>query len=57
MIMAHQTGHAIARDGSLLRVDIMSGHWVASRYTGNLVMTDRVVGADEFVHQQVARWW
>jgi hypothetical protein len=56
MIMAHQTGHTIARDGSLLRVDIMSGRWVATRYTPNLVMTHRVVGAEELVHQQVTRW-
>jgi len=56
MITAHRTGHTIARDGSLLRVDIMSGQWVATRYTPNLVMTNRVVGADELVHQQVARW-
>jgi hypothetical protein len=57
MIMPHQTGHAIARDGAVLRVDVMSGRWVATRYTGNLVMTHRSVGTDEFVHHQVARWW
>ena len=56
MITPHRTGHTVARDGSLLRVDIMSGKWVATRYTPNLVMTHRVAGADELVHQQVARW-
>jgi len=56
MIMPHHTGHAFARDGSLLRVDVMAGRWVATRYTPNLVVTHRVVGTDELVHQQVVRW-
>jgi hypothetical protein len=56
MIMPHQTGHVIARDGSLLRVDVMAGAWVATRYAPNLVITQRVVGTEESVHTQVARW-
>lgn len=56
MIMPHQTGHASARDGSLLRVDVMAGRWVATRYTPNLAITQRVVGSEESVHQQVVRW-
>jgi hypothetical protein len=56
MIMPRQTGHAIARDGSLLRVDVMAGKWVATRYAPNLVITERVVGSAESVHYQIARW-
>ena len=39
MVMPHATGHVIARDGCLLRVDVMAGRWVAGRYTPNLVVT------------------
>jgi hypothetical protein len=56
MIMPHATGHVIARDGCLLRVDVMAGQWVASRYTPNLVVTQRVVGTDDGVHRQIMRW-
>jgi hypothetical protein len=56
MIRPHQTGHITARDGSLLRVDVMSGSWVATRYAPNLVVTHRVVGTDESVHDQVRQW-
>jgi hypothetical protein len=56
MIMPHATGHVIARDGCLLRVDVMAGRWVASRYTPNLVVTQRVVGTDDAVHRQIMRW-
>jgi len=56
MMMPHQTGHVVAQDGSILRVDIMAGRWVATRYTPGLVITHRIVGTDESVHQQIARW-
>jgi hypothetical protein len=56
MIMPHVTGHVIARDGSLLRVDVMVGKWVATRYSPSLVVRQRVVGTDESVHRQIARW-
>jgi hypothetical protein len=56
MIGPRQTGHVIARDGSLLRVDVMAGSWVATRYTPNLAVRQRVVGTAESVHRQVARW-
>lgn len=55
-IMPHATGHVFARDGSLLRVDVMAGRWAATRYTPNLVVTARVFGTDESVHRQIARW-
>jgi hypothetical protein len=55
-IMPHATGHAFARDGSLLRVDVMAGRWVATRYTPDHVVTHRFAGTDESVHQQIARW-
>ena len=56
MIMPHSTGHVIARDGCLLRVDIMAGRWVASRFNPNLVITQQVLGSDEAVHRQVKQW-
>jgi hypothetical protein len=37
-------------------VDIMAGQGVATRYARNLAVTQRVVGNDELVHQQIARW-
>jgi hypothetical protein len=56
MIMPHSTGHVIARDGCLLRVDIMAGRWVASRFNPNLVITQQVLGSDEAVHRQITQW-
>jgi hypothetical protein len=56
MIRPHTTGHVIARDGHLLRVDVIAGRWVATRFSPRLVITHQVVGTDESVHQQVARW-
>jgi hypothetical protein len=56
MIMPHSTGHVIARDGCLLRVDIMAGRWVASRFNPNLVITHQVLGSDEAVHRQIKQW-
>ena len=54
-IRPQSTGHRFARDGPLLRVDVMAGRWVATRYTQNHLFTHRVVGTDELVHQQIAR--
>lgn len=45
MIMPHPTGHVTARDGCLLRVDLMAGRWVASRFNPNLVVTQEVRGS------------
>ena len=56
MIMPHSTGHVIARDGCLLRVDIMAGRWVASRFNPNLVITHEVRGSDDAVHRQIKQW-
>ena len=56
MIMPHATGHVIARDGCLLRADVMAGRWVASRYAPNLVVMQRFVGTDASVHRQIIRW-
>jgi hypothetical protein len=56
MIMPHSTGHVIARDGCLLRVDIMAGRWIASRFNANLVITQQVLGSDEAVHRQITQW-
>jgi hypothetical protein len=56
MIVPHATGHVVARDGCVLRADIMAGRWVASRFTPNLVITHEVVGSDVAVHRQIKRW-
>ena len=56
MIMSHATGHATARDGCLLRVDIISGRWVATRFAPKLVITQQVLGTDDAVHRQIKQW-
>jgi hypothetical protein len=56
MIMSHATGHAIARDGCLLRVDVISGGWVATRFAPNRVITQQVLGTDDAVHRQIKQW-
>jgi hypothetical protein len=56
MIALHTTGHAFAPDGHLLRVDMMAGRWVATRFAPNLVIKQEVFGSDEAVHQQISRW-
>jgi hypothetical protein len=56
MIMPHATGHVIARDGCLLRVDIMAGRWVASRFSTNLVVIQQVLGTDDAVRRQIKQW-
>ena len=57
MVMPHSTGHVFASDGCLLRVDIIAGQWVASRYGPNLVVKQRVVGTDDEVYRQIKQWW
>jgi hypothetical protein len=56
MIMRHGTGHVIARDGCLSRVDVMAGRWVASRYAPNLSVTQRIIVTDDAVHRQIVQW-
>lgn len=56
MIMSHATGHVIARDGCLLRVDVISGRWVATRFAPNRVITQQVLGTDDAVHRQIKQW-
>jgi hypothetical protein len=57
MIMPNATGHVLASDGRLLRVDVIAGQWVASRYGSNLVVTQRVIGTSDQVYRQIKRWW
>ena len=57
MIMPNATGHVVASDGRLLRVDVIAGRWVASRYPSNLVVTQRVEGTNDQVYRQIKRWW
>ena len=56
MIALHTTGHTWAPDGALLRGDMISGRWVATRYNERLVITAEFVGTDEMVHEQIIRW-
>jgi hypothetical protein len=57
MIAPHTTGHAWAKDGTLLRVDSERGiGWVATHYDLNLRVIRRVRGSDEEVHRAAARW-
>jgi hypothetical protein len=56
MIAPHDTGHALAPDDHLLRVDAMSGQWVASRSAPNLLLEQQIFGTEVSVHQQIARW-
>ncbi|AGB25699.1 hypothetical protein Mycsm_05510 [Mycobacterium sp. JS623] len=56
-IPLHATGHAWAKDSTLLRVDRERGiGWVATHYDGNLRVIQRVRGSDEEVHRATARW-
>jgi hypothetical protein len=57
MIMPQATGHVFASDGCLLRVDVMAGRWVGSRYASNLVVKQRVVGTNDEVYRQIKQWW
>lgn len=56
-IAPHVTGHARAKDGTLLRVDCERGiGWVATHYDLTLRVIQQVVGSDEEVHRIAARW-
>jgi hypothetical protein len=52
----HHTGHVVAQDGRLLRVDLSGRRWVATRYNPDLSVHDQVYGTDEQVHEVVERW-
>jgi hypothetical protein len=57
MITPHATGHRLAKDGTLLRVDCDRGiGWVATHYDLNLRVIQQVGGSDEEVHRAAARW-
>ena len=57
MIAPHATGHAWAKDNTLLRVDRDRGiGWVATHYDLRLRVIQQLRGSDEEVHRAVARW-
>jgi DMSO/TMAO reductase YedYZ molybdopterin-dependent catalytic subunit len=57
VIAPHATGHAWAKDSTLLRVDFERGiGWVATHYDLNLRVINEVRGSDEEVHRTAARW-
>ena len=56
-IAPHATGHARARDGTLLRVDCERDiGWVATLYDLSLRVIQQVTGSDEEVHRVAACW-
>jgi hypothetical protein len=56
-IAPHATGHAWAKDGTLLRVDCERGiGWVATHYDLSLHVIRQVIGSDGEVHRVAARW-
>ena len=57
MVLPHSTGHVFAGDGCLLRVDIIAGQWVGTRYGPNLVVKHRVIGTNDEVYRQIKQWW
>ena len=57
MIASHVTGHAWAKDGTLLRVDCERGvGWVATHYDPDLRVIQQVRGPDEEVRRVAAVW-
>lgn len=57
MVRPHATGHAWAKDGTLLRVDFEGGiSWVATHYDMHLRVIEEVRGSDSEVHGVAARW-
>jgi hypothetical protein len=55
-IQPHRTGHVVARDGRLLRVDVTRVGWVATRFNLDLTVHDMVFGTDEQTHALVEHW-
>jgi hypothetical protein len=56
-IAPHATGHAWAKDSTLLRVDCDRGiGWVATHDDLNLRVIQQVRDSDEDVHRAAARW-
>jgi hypothetical protein len=57
MVRPHATGHAWAKDGTLLRVDCERGmSWVATHYDLNLRVIEEVRGSEQEVRGIAARW-
>jgi hypothetical protein len=52
----HHTGHTVARDGRLLRVDRVGSRWVATRFNPDLTIRDQFWGTDEQAHEMIEHW-
>jgi hypothetical protein len=56
----HHTGHITARDGRLLRLDVVRSRgrsrWVATRYNLDLTIHDVFYGTEEQAHQMMDHW-
>jgi hypothetical protein len=50
------TGHVVARDGRLLRVDMVGNRWVATRFDPGLAVHDVFYGSEQQVRAVVEHW-
>jgi hypothetical protein len=50
------TGHVRAKDGMLLRVDIVCGRWVATHFDSQMQIVDEFVGTCEQAHSKAEAW-
>jgi hypothetical protein len=58
-IQSTSAGHTWAKNGALLRIDVMGGMWVATRFTGcgaNLAIAEQHTGTCVHVHNLVKQW-
>ena len=55
-ISPRQTGHTVARDGRLLRVDQAGARWVATRFNPDLTLHDAFYGTEQEAHAMLDHW-
>jgi hypothetical protein len=55
-IQLHATGHTHAPDGTLVRVDIMAGRWVATHFDGRGDVREAFYGTDQETHERAWQW-
>jgi hypothetical protein len=55
-VSPHHTGHTLARDGRLLRVDQWGNRWVATRYNPDLTARDVFYGTEPEVYRMIEHW-
>ena len=50
------TGHVVARDGRLLRVDVTASRWMATRFDPDLAVHDVFYGSEAQVRAVIEHW-